>query len=120
VEDIFVWFGMTVIAVILAIVGPMKLQYRTYVDRRGSAWARDAGPVKTRLIGVLEIAIAIGLFWPLATHTLTWLSVAAGVGATVLFFAACYLHLRRGETELAGITGLLGVLAAVVTVGLAF
>jgi hypothetical protein len=119
VEDVFVWFGMTVLAIILAVVGPMKLQYRTYIERRGSAWARDAGPARTRLIGVLEIVLAVGLVWPLATRTVSWLSVVAGAGTAILFIGACYLHTRRGERELAGMTGLLGVLAIVVTYGLA-
>ena len=119
-NDLFVWLGMTVLAVILAVVGPMKLQYRTYIQRRGSGWARDWGPAKTRLIGLLEILLAVAIVWPLATQTLTWLSVLACLGATVLLGCACILHTRRGETELAGLTGLLGILAAVVTLGIAF
>ncbi|MFN8622432.1 MAG: DoxX family protein [Chloroflexota bacterium] len=110
-QDLLTWVGMTVIAVILAIVGPMKLQYASYVERRGSAWARDVGPARTRLIGVMEIVIAIGIFWPLAVHADPWLSVGALLAAAVLFFGACWLHGRRAEREMAGVTGLLGVLA---------
>ena len=66
------------------------------------------------------VLLAVAIVWPLATQTLTWLSVLACLGATVLLGCACILHTRRGETELAGLTGLLGVLAAVVTLGIAF
>jgi hypothetical protein len=120
VQDLLTWVGLTVLAVILAIVGPMKLQYRTYVDRRGSAWARDAGPARTRLIGVLEIVLAMAMVWPLATRTVPWLSVAACLGAAMVLFGACWLHLRRIEYELAGATGLLGILAVAVAAGIAF
>ena len=116
--DLIVWAGMTVLAVVFAIVGPMKLSYDQFITRRGSAWARDLGPTKTRLIGVLEILGAVGLVWPLATRTLPWLSVLAGICLTALMVCASYFHTMRGETQLAGLTVLLGVLALVVTLGI--
>lgn len=116
--DEIVWMGMTLLAVVFAVLGPMKLQYASFIRRRGSEWAVDLGPARTRLIGVLETLGAIGLVWPLATRTLPWLSVAAGLGLTLLMVGATMLHVRRGESRLASTTAVLGILAFAVTLGI--
>jgi hypothetical protein len=116
--DEIVWMGMTVLAVVFAVTGPMKLQYASYVRRKGAEWAVDVGPARTRLIGMLETLGAIGLVWPLATRTLPWLSVAAGLGLALLMAGATLLHVRRGESRHAATTGVLGLLALFVTIGI--
>ena len=117
--DLFVWVGMTVLAIVFATLGPPKfLQYGTFVQRGHAAWARDLGPQRTRLIGVLETLGALGLILPLAFGRFTWISVLAGVGLMLLMLAASLLHTRRGETRQTGVTVLLGLLALLVTVGL--
>jgi hypothetical protein len=119
--DLFVWVGMTILAIVFAALGPPKfLQYRTFIQRGHAAWARDLGPERTRLIGVLETLGALGLVLPLAFNRFTWISVFAGVGLVLLMLAASFFHTRRGETRQAGVTVLLGLLALLVTVGIVF
>lgn len=116
--DLFVWVGQTVLAVVFAVVGPLKLQYASFVERRHAAWARDVGASRVRLIGVLEILGAFGLVLPLATRVGPWLSPIAGLGLTLLMGAATTFHVRRGETNLAAVTAVLGLLALLVTIGI--
>jgi len=47
-----------------------------------------------------------------------WTSVVAAVCLIALLGAATLFHSRRGETQMAGITGMLGGLAILVTIGL--
>ena len=72
---------------------------------------------RVQLIGILETLAAVAIVWPLATRTLTWLSPVACVCLAILMGCAAYFHTRRGETELAGLCVLLGILAIVVPIG---
>jgi len=114
----FVWVGQTLLAVIFAVVGPMKFQYASFIERRGSAWARDLGPTRTRLTGLLELACALGLVLPLATRAMPWLTPIAGACLALMMGVASIMHTRRGETQQAGVTVLLGLLAILVTIGI--
>lgn len=116
--DLFVWAGMTVLAVIFAVLGPLKLSYDQFVRRKGCGWARDLPRRHVQLIGVLETLAAVALVWPLATRTFTWLSPIAAICLAVLMGCAAWFHTRRAETELAGLCVLLGILAGAVAVGI--
>ena len=118
--DLLVWVGLTVLAIVFAVLGPMKLNYEQFCTRKGCGWARDLPKRQVQLLGILETLAAVALVWPLATHTLSWLSPIAGVCITTLMACAAYWHTRRGETEQAGLCVLLGVLAIVVTYGVVF
>jgi len=116
--DLFVWVGLTVLAVIFAVLGPMKLDPARFATRRATAWARDLPPTTVRGIGVLETLAAVALVWPLATRTLPWLSPLASACLTVLMACAALFHRRRGERDLTALCVVLGLLAAAVTVGI--
>lgn len=116
--DLIIWAGMTVLAVIFAVLGPLKLNYEQFVTRRGCGWAATLPKRQVQLIGILETLAAVAIVWPLATRTLSWLSPIACVCLTILMGCAAYFHTRRGETEQAGLCVLLGVLAVVVAIGI--
>jgi uncharacterized membrane protein YphA (DoxX/SURF4 family) len=116
-SDLIVWAGMTVLAVIFAVLGPLKLDHEQFITRRGCHWAADVPKRRVQLIGILETLAAVAIVWPLATRTLTWLSLIACVFLAILMGCAAYFHTRRGETELAGLCVLLGILAIVVPIG---
>jgi hypothetical protein len=79
------------------------------------AWANDVGRTNMRVIGLLEIAGAIGLVLPAATGILPWLTVVAAAGLALVMAGALVFHLRRGEPILAN--AILGGLALVIVVG---
>lgn len=116
----FVWVGQTVLAVVFAVLGPLKLQYATFITRRGSAWAKDVPKRQVQLIGMLETLGALALVVPLATRTVPWLSPVASLCLALLMACASWFHTRRGETQQAGVTVLLGILALLVTIGIVF
>ena len=69
--DLFIWVGMTVLAVDLR--GARAAQAATTSSSSGAAgcgWAADLPKRQVQLIGVLETLAAIALVWPLATRTL--------------------------------------------------
>ena len=116
--DLFVWVGQTVLAIVFAVLGPLKLQYESFITRRGSAWAKDVPKRQVQLIGILETLGAIALVWPLATRTVPWLSPIAGLCLALLMACASWFHTRRGETQQAAVTVVLGILALLVTIGI--
>lgn len=118
--DLFVWMGQTVLAIIFAVLGPLKLQYESFITRRGSAWAKDLPKRRVQLIGMLETIGAVALVWPLATQSVPWLSVVAALCLAALMGCASYFHTRHGETQQAGVTVLLGILALLVAIGIVF
>lgn len=117
--DLFVWMGQTVLAVVFAVLGPLKLQYESFITRRGSAWAKDIPKRQVQLIGMLETVGAIALVWPLATRTYPWVSVIAALCLAALMGCASWFHRQRGESQQAAVTVVLGVLALSVGIGIA-
>ena len=118
--DLFVWVGLTVLAIVFAVLGPMKLSYEQFCRRKGCGWASDLPKRQVQLIGILETLAAVALVWPLATGTFSWLSPLAAVCLAVLMGFAAWFHTKRRETEQAGLCVLLGVLAIVVAYGVVF
>jgi len=69
-------------------------------------------PTFRQFIGVAEIAAAIGLIVPPATHILPWLAPLAAAGLAIIMAGAAFRHARRGETREVVGTVVLGLLAA--------
>lgn len=84
------------------------------------AWALAVGRRNLRLIGLLEIAGAIGLIVPAASGILPWLTPLAAVGLALIMVFAAVLHARRGETQAIVANAVLFAVAAFVFVGRAF
>ena len=90
--DLFVWVGQTVLAVVFAVLGPLKLQYQSFITRRGSAWAQGRPQAPGPGDRAARDAGAIALVWPLATHTIAWLTPIAGLCLALLMGAASWFH----------------------------
>jgi hypothetical protein len=82
------------------------------------AWAKEVGRSNMRLIGLLEIAGAIGLVLPAVTGILPWITVLAAAGLALVMIFAAVFHVRRGEPYLPNVV--LGALALVVVAGRVF
>jgi len=95
--------AITVIEVLLALLftsgGLFKLilPYAKFVKIPGQAWANDFKPEHVRLIGVLEVCAAVGMFVSLLVRSLTGLAPLAGVGMALVMAGAMATHLRRTE-----------------------
>ncbi len=78
-------------------------------------WAADFTDGQIKLIGLAEIAGAIGLIVPWATHILPILTPVAAACLIVIMAGAARAHMARKEPSVAPIV--LAVLSAVVAVG---
>lgn len=79
------------------------------------AWALDVGRRDMQIIGLLEIAAALGILLPAASGLAPWLSIVAAGCLALLMGAAFVFHMRRGEPVTANL--LLGGLSLLVVVG---
>jgi uncharacterized membrane protein len=81
------------------------------------AWVRDVPEMMVRVIGVAELAGAVGVILPRATRILPILTpIAAGALALVMLLAAGF-HVTRAEWPNAGIVLAQGALAGAVAYG---
>lgn len=69
------------------------------------------------LLGLIEIAGAIGLIVPAATNTVPSLTVLAAAALVVLMALAVVFHARRHEIVQLGFSTFFGVAAAAVLIG---
>jgi hypothetical protein len=111
------WVLQILLCVQFAFGGSFKLltPREQLVANPMGAWANDFSAAQIRLIGVAEIAGAIGLVVPVATGILPVLTPLAAGGLAVLMGGAVLTHIRRGE--LFAYPLVLGVLAAFVAWG---
>ena len=117
--DVALRVMQVLLAVIFLVVGVAKaFRYEQFVARPNGEWARDLGPTRVRVIGLLEIAGAVGLVVPAVTGILPWLTPLAAVCLAATMAGAAALNLRRGETRALPQNAVLGVLSALVAVGL--
>ncbi len=61
------------------------------------AWVESLQPWMIQVIGVLEVAGALGLILPAVTRILPILTPLAGVGLALTMIGAAILHIVRGE-----------------------
>jgi uncharacterized membrane protein len=117
--DIALRIAQALLAVIFLVVGFAKaFRYEQFIARPNSEWARDLGRTRVRVIGLLEIAGAVGLVVPAATGILPWLTPLAAACLAATMAGAAALNLRRGETRAIPQNVVLGALSALVAVGL--
>ncbi|GAB2456613.1 DoxX family protein [Xylanimonas ulmi] len=114
--DVALWVVAGLLAAVCLAVGCVKLLRGSALAER-MAWVEAFPDVVVRLIGLCEIAGALGLVLPQATSTAAWLTPLAAAGITLLQLLAIGVHVRRGETQQLAINVVLMVLALVVAVG---
>lgn len=83
----------------------------------GMGWVEETPMSRVRMIGILEIAGAIGLVVPWATGILPFLTPLAAWGLAAVQLGAIWTHLERGEHEHLWLNVLLVVAAVVVALG---
>ena len=95
--NIALWIITCVLAVVFALAGLLKLTRSKAQLITSQGWAEDFPPGLIKLIGVCEVAAAIGLIMPALTGVATWLVPAAAIGLVLLMVGAAITHLRRHE-----------------------
>jgi hypothetical protein len=112
--NVTLWIVQAVLAAAFGFAGVLKtIQPREKLEK-SMPWVRDVSDGTLRLIGVTELAAALGLILPAATGIAVWLTPLAACGIALIMVLAAGLHARRKEPR--GIVTNVVVLALAVLV----
>ncbi len=120
--NIALWVLQGLLAVMFLMAGFMKAtKSKEELKATGGermAWVDSVSAGNVRLIGILEVLIALGLVLPQLTGILPWLTPLAAVGFVCTMIGALLLHLQRKDGAQALVTNIvLLLLAAFVAYG---
>lgn len=117
--NVALWIVQGVLSAAFLMSGGMKLFAYEKYRRQAEAHSPGEGPGVskglTTFIGISELAGALGLILPLATHTAPILTSLAALGLAIIMILAIGFHMGRKEPATPAVVLL--VLAVVVTVG---
>jgi putative oxidoreductase len=114
--DIAVWIAQVLAALFFGFHGS-TLVFRMQRARVQFPWARDVPDAILRLVGVAEIAGAVGVILPALTRVLPWLTPLAAVGLYLVMVLAAIFHTIRREWPNVVFNVVLAGLAAFVAYG---
>jgi len=97
--EIAVWIVTVAVALILGGAGASKLvrSKEKILENPHMGWANDFSQPQIRLIGIAELAGALGLVLPWALDILPVLTPIAGYALAALMTGAAIVHARRRE-----------------------
>jgi len=116
VTNIALWTAQVVLALAFVPAGFLHaFRFDQFAAMPRMEWAHTLGRTNVRIIGLLELAGALGLVVPAAADILPWLTPLAATGLAATMFFAAILHLRRREPIFANVV--LFAIAAFVVIG---
>jgi uncharacterized membrane protein YphA (DoxX/SURF4 family) len=116
--NVLLWIVASVLAALFLVSGVMKLvRTKEQLVGAGQGWVEQFPTSALRLIGVVEVAAAVGLILPPVLDIAPVLAPVAAVGLVVVMVGAVITHGRRHEYPNVAGTAVLAVLAAVVAWG---
>lgn len=95
--DIALWIVQVLLALAFGMVGYMKLATPKAKAAEMMPYVNDFTQNQLYLIGILEIAGAVGVILPALTKILPILTPIAALGLGLTMIGAAYTHLRRKE-----------------------
>jgi hypothetical protein len=115
--NVFLWILQGVLAALFAAAGVTKATQPREKLISQLPWVSDVSTPVVRLIGVAELAGALGLILPGAFDIATVLTPLAATGLAVIMVLAMGLHARRQEPQAIGSNAILLIVAAVIMWG---
>jgi len=117
--DVAVWIVTGIVVLVLGGAGASKLarSKEKILENPNMGWADDFSQPAIRLIGLAEVAGALGLVLPWALDVLPVLAPVAGYALAALMTGAAVVHVLR--RELAGLPFVLLLVAAPLFVAIA-
>ena len=115
--DIALWICQALLALIIGPAGVMKLVFprEELAKKRQQEYAAEIPPTRLKLIGLAEVAGALGVVLPWLTGIMPILTPIAAVGLAIIMAGAVATRLRRKEPAIVPIV--LVVMALFVAVG---
>jgi putative oxidoreductase len=99
--NIALWVAQALLAAAYLAAGWMKVsQPIDSLVAMGMGWATAWPAWSVQLIGVAEIAGALGLILPAATRIIPFLTPLAALGLSIIQVLAIIVHATRGETAM--------------------
>lgn len=97
--DIAVWIVTGIVALILGGAGASKLtrSKEKILENPNMGWAHDFSQPAIKLIGLAEVAGALGLVLPWALNIMPVLTPIAGYSLAALMTGAAIVHAQRRE-----------------------
>ena len=96
--NIALWVVQGLLALAFLMAGLMKVSRpKQQLYEAGMTYVEDLSEGTTKIIGMLEIAGAIGLILPALTGILPILTPLAAVGLALTMIGAMLTHIRRNE-----------------------
>jgi uncharacterized membrane protein YphA (DoxX/SURF4 family) len=115
--NIALWIAQVLLAAMYGMAGSMKT-FRTTKAREQFPWAKNRSDGFVRFVGMSELLGALGLILPLVTGILSWLTVFAAIGLTLIQLLAIFTeHLPKKEYNIIPMNLVLLALAVFVVVG---
>lgn len=113
--DTLVWATQGLLSFVFLMAGLMKMiQSKDKVIASGGKWAEDFAPTLIKVIGIVEVVLAVGLTLPRILGHGHVLTSASAAGLAVVMMGAFFTHLRRKEHLFLLVTGLFFILASLV------
>lgn len=115
--NVVLWVIAALLAAAFLFSGLFKLVLSREKYVATQEWAADSPPWAPHVIGALEVFGAIGVILPAVVDIVTVLVPLAAAGLALVMIGAVAMHLHRGEYAALAPSGVLLVLAAIVTWG---
>jgi uncharacterized membrane protein len=115
--NIALWIVQGLLAVMFGIAGVTKSTQPKDKLAERLPWVEDFSSNTVRLIGVVELAAALGLILPAVTGIAPILTPLAAAGLAVVMVLAATTHIRRKELSGVAFNAVLFALAAFVAWG---
>jgi hypothetical protein len=115
--NVVLWILQGVLAAMFLVAGVLKTTQAREKLQPQMPWVEDVSTPVLRLIGVAELAAAVGLVLPPLTDVAPVLAAWAATGLAVVMVLASGLHLRRKEPAAVVITAVILAMAVVVAWG---
>ncbi|WP_040691033.1 DoxX family protein [Nocardia vinacea] len=96
--NVVLWVVASLLAVVFVGSGLTKIvRSKQKLASSGMGWAEDFSPGAIKVLGVLQIAGAIGLILPAALNIAPILVPVAALGLAVMMGGAAMVHRRRND-----------------------
>jgi uncharacterized membrane protein YphA (DoxX/SURF4 family) len=115
--NLALWIVQVLLAAMYGMAGIMKT-FQTAKAKEQMPWAKNRPDTFVRFVGIAELLGALGLFLPLLTGVLPWLTPLAAVGLTMIQLLAIFTeHLPKKEYNVIPVNIVLLALSIFVLVG---
>lgn len=115
--NIALWIAQVLLGAMFGMAGVMKT-FQTAKAKEMLPWAKDRTDAFVRFVGISELLGTLGMFLPILTGILPWLTPLAAVGLAVIQVLAIFsVHLPKKEYNVLPINAVLLAIAVFVVIG---